>query len=138
MQVAQPALAVAWAYVLLDQDLRPIQLVGMALVIAGLVAVVTMTRRGTPLPEAVEVDDERSPRERRGRLGPQRMGSSRALGGLRGWPPPPTREPDLGNASGGTHMGTFVVVVGGGPLPPPRLGSRRPADGPSAASAQQP
>jgi drug/metabolite transporter (DMT)-like permease len=59
MQVAQPALAVAWAYVLLDQDLRPIQLVGMALVIVGLVAVVTMTRRGTPLPEAVEVDDER-------------------------------------------------------------------------------
>jgi drug/metabolite transporter (DMT)-like permease len=59
MQVAQPALAVAWAYVLLDQDLRPIQLVGMALVIAGLIAVVTKSRRATPLPEAVEIRDER-------------------------------------------------------------------------------
>jgi len=57
MQVAQPALAVAWAYVLLDQDIRGIQLLGMALVIGGLVAVVTMTRRATPLPEAVEVHD---------------------------------------------------------------------------------
>lgn len=57
LQVAQPALAVAWAYVLLDQDLRAIQLVGMALVIAGLVAVVTMTRRASPLPEAIEVAD---------------------------------------------------------------------------------
>jgi drug/metabolite transporter (DMT)-like permease len=57
MQVAQPALAVGWAYVLLDQDVRPIQLLGMALVIGGLVAVVTMTRRAPPLPEAVEIPD---------------------------------------------------------------------------------
>lgn len=46
LQVGQPALAVCWAYLLLDQTIRPIQLVGMALVIAGLVAVVTVTRRG--------------------------------------------------------------------------------------------
>jgi drug/metabolite transporter (DMT)-like permease len=45
MQVAQPALAVVWAYLLLDQGIRPVQLVGMALVIAGLLAVVTITRR---------------------------------------------------------------------------------------------
>jgi drug/metabolite transporter (DMT)-like permease len=59
MQVAQPALAVAWAYILLGQDLRPIQVVGMALVILGLIAVTTVTRRAAPLPEAVEVRDER-------------------------------------------------------------------------------
>lgn len=46
LQVAQPALAVLWAYLLLDQTVRPIQLVGMALVLVGLMAVVTATRRG--------------------------------------------------------------------------------------------
>jgi drug/metabolite transporter (DMT)-like permease len=45
LQVAQPALAVAWAYLLLDQSIRAIQLVGMALVIGGLLAVVMVTRR---------------------------------------------------------------------------------------------
>lgn len=45
LQVAQPALAVVWAYLFLDQTIRPIQLVGMALVIAGLAAVVTLSRR---------------------------------------------------------------------------------------------
>jgi drug/metabolite transporter (DMT)-like permease len=58
LQVSQPALAVVWAYFLLDQELRAIQIVGMALVIAGLVAVVTMSRRAAPLPEAVEVPDQ--------------------------------------------------------------------------------
>jgi drug/metabolite transporter (DMT)-like permease len=48
MTVAQPALAVLWAYLLLDQSIRPIQLVGMAMVVTGLVAVVTVTRRSTP------------------------------------------------------------------------------------------
>ena len=53
-----------------------------------------------------------------GRVGLDRQpkGSSRIVG-LRGWPPPPTREPDLGNASGGKHGGrTAVVVIGGGAL----------------------
>lgn len=45
LQVAQPALAVVWAYLLLDQGIRPIQLLGMALVMVGQIAVVTATRR---------------------------------------------------------------------------------------------
>ena len=48
LQVAQPALAVVWAYMILDQSLEPIQIVGMALVIVGLVAVVTLTHRSAP------------------------------------------------------------------------------------------
>jgi osmoprotectant transport system permease protein len=46
MQVAQPALAVLWAYLLLDQTILPIQLLGMAMVLGGIIAVVTITRRG--------------------------------------------------------------------------------------------
>jgi drug/metabolite transporter (DMT)-like permease len=45
IQVAQPAIAVGWAFLLLGQDLEAIQLVGMALVIAGLLAVVISSRR---------------------------------------------------------------------------------------------
>lgn len=45
LQVAQPALAVVWAYLILDQTIRPIQVVGMALVLAGLTAVVTASRQ---------------------------------------------------------------------------------------------
>ncbi|MGD9995303.1 MAG: DMT family transporter [Ilumatobacteraceae bacterium] len=45
LQVGQPALAVCWAYLLLDQGIRWVQLVGMALVIGGLLAVVFVTRR---------------------------------------------------------------------------------------------
>jgi drug/metabolite transporter (DMT)-like permease len=45
LQVAQPALAVVWAYLILDQTIRPIQLLGMALVLIGLAAVVTQSRR---------------------------------------------------------------------------------------------
>jgi len=70
LQVAQPALAVGWAYLLLDQDLEPIQLLGMALVIAGLVAVVTLTRRSARLeaaaPPAPFPPIEASAAERRG------------------------------------------------------------------------
>ncbi len=47
IQVAQPALAVGWAYLLLDQSLRPIQIVGMVLVLAGLLTVVLVSRRAT-------------------------------------------------------------------------------------------
>jgi drug/metabolite transporter (DMT)-like permease len=45
LQVGQPALAVAWAYLLLDQSIRGIQMIGMVLVICGLLAVVLVTRR---------------------------------------------------------------------------------------------
>lgn len=45
LQVAQPALAVWWAFLLLSQGIRPIQVVGMALVMSGLLAVVLVTRR---------------------------------------------------------------------------------------------
>jgi drug/metabolite transporter (DMT)-like permease len=45
LQVGQPALAVCWAYLLLNQGIRPIQIAGMALVIGGLLAVVLVTRR---------------------------------------------------------------------------------------------
>ena len=42
-----------------------------------------------------------------GRRGPRltvaAQGELAGYGGLRGWPPPPTLEPDLGNASGGNH-----------------------------------
>jgi drug/metabolite transporter (DMT)-like permease len=46
MQVAQPALAVLWSVLLLSQSVRPIQLVGMALVMVGLIAVTLSSRRG--------------------------------------------------------------------------------------------
>lgn len=46
IQVAQPALAVGWAYLLLDQALRGIQIVGMCLVLGGLLTVVLVSRRG--------------------------------------------------------------------------------------------
>jgi drug/metabolite transporter (DMT)-like permease len=36
MQIAQPALAVMWAALLLGEAIRPIQMVGMAMVLAGL------------------------------------------------------------------------------------------------------
>jgi drug/metabolite transporter (DMT)-like permease len=36
LQVAQPALAVAWAFLLLDEEILAVQLVGMALVLLGL------------------------------------------------------------------------------------------------------
>jgi drug/metabolite transporter (DMT)-like permease len=57
LQVAQPALAVGWAYVFLDQGISGLQVIGMALVIAGLVAVVTMTRRTAPLPPEDDLDE---------------------------------------------------------------------------------
>ena len=62
MQVAQPAIAVLWAYLLLDQTIVPIQLAGMALVVIGLVAVVTITRRAAANEAAALIlhDDQRA------------------------------------------------------------------------------
>ena len=45
LQVAQPALAVAWSYVLLGEEIRPAQLPGMALVIVGLAAFSLVSQR---------------------------------------------------------------------------------------------
>ncbi len=45
MQVAQPALAVGWSVVLLGNDVRPVQVAGMVLVLAGLVLVTLRSQR---------------------------------------------------------------------------------------------
>lgn len=45
LQVSQPALAVLWSVLFLDSSVRPIQLVGMALVILGLAMVTVQTQR---------------------------------------------------------------------------------------------
>lgn len=51
MQVAQPALAVLFAFVILGEEVRPLQIVGMALVIIG-IALFTRTAQRRPLPPA--------------------------------------------------------------------------------------
>jgi drug/metabolite transporter (DMT)-like permease len=56
MQVAQPALAVVWAFVLLGEEVEPVQLIGMVLVLAGLTAFTVISHRSTaPLPAAPEL-----------------------------------------------------------------------------------
>ena len=45
VQVSQPALAVTWSVLFLGSSVAGIQVAGMALVIAGLVAVTYFTRR---------------------------------------------------------------------------------------------
>ncbi|MEQ1700168.1 MAG: DMT family transporter [Ilumatobacteraceae bacterium] len=45
LQVSQPALAVLWSVLFLESSVRPIQIVGMALVIAGLAMVTVQTQR---------------------------------------------------------------------------------------------
>ena len=47
IQVGQPALAVVWSAIFLSQSIRPLQVVGMAMVVSGLAAVVVRTQRGT-------------------------------------------------------------------------------------------
>ena len=84
MQVAQPALAIVWAFLILGESIRPLQLVGVLVVMVSL-GLFTW------------VDD---PRQRYAEG--QTTRGARRNAGLRGWPPPPTREPDLGNASGGS------------------------------------
>ena len=49
LQVSQPALAALWAVWLLDSSVRAIQILGMALVILGLIAVTVQTKRSTAL-----------------------------------------------------------------------------------------
>ncbi|MEO8266931.1 MAG: DMT family transporter [Ilumatobacteraceae bacterium] len=47
IQVGQPALAVVWSAIFLSQAIRPLQVVGMAMVVCGLAAVVVQTQRRT-------------------------------------------------------------------------------------------
>ncbi len=47
MQVGQPALAVVWSAIFLSQSVRSLQVLGMAMVVLGLAAVVVQTQRGT-------------------------------------------------------------------------------------------
>jgi drug/metabolite transporter (DMT)-like permease len=54
MQVAQPALAVMWAALLLDEDLRGMQVVGMALVLVGLALFTYTSQRSAPPIDVVE------------------------------------------------------------------------------------
>ncbi len=53
LQVAQPALAVMWSMIFLGSSVRPVQFAGMALVIAGLVAVTVQTRRAALVPATI-------------------------------------------------------------------------------------
>lgn len=47
LQVSQPALAALWSVWLLDSSVRPIQILGMALVIVGLIAVTVQSQRSS-------------------------------------------------------------------------------------------
>ena len=53
LQVSQPALAVAWSYVLLGEEIRPAQIPGMILVVVGLAAFTWVSQRR---PARVQVD----------------------------------------------------------------------------------
>ena len=47
MQVGQPALAVVWSALFLSQSIRPVQFLGMTMVVFGLATVVVQTQRRT-------------------------------------------------------------------------------------------
>ena len=87
IQVGQPAIAVCWGALILGEQIELAQVPGMVLVITGLVAFTVIAQRRTPTEAAT-----------RGRRSPR---GARRTGGLRGRPPPPTREPEPGNAGGG-------------------------------------
>jgi drug/metabolite transporter (DMT)-like permease len=55
IQVAQPALAVMWGYVLLGEEIRPAQIPGMILVIIGLAAFTIVSQRNV---RAVSIEDD--------------------------------------------------------------------------------
>ena len=87
IQVAQPAIAVCWSFIVLGEAVKVAQIPGMVLVIVGLVAFTIVSQRRSATPAATV--------ERRPTRG------ARGTGGLRGRSPPPTREPEPGNAGGG-------------------------------------
>ena len=55
-QVAQPALAVVWSFLLLGEVIDPMQGLGIAIVVGGLLAFVGMHQRPRDLPDRVRVD----------------------------------------------------------------------------------
>jgi drug/metabolite transporter (DMT)-like permease len=55
-QVAQPALAVLWAYLLLSEELQQGQYVGIALVMGGLLAFIVLNERGNRARHAEQVE----------------------------------------------------------------------------------
>jgi drug/metabolite transporter (DMT)-like permease len=57
MGVAQPAIAVCWAMVLLDEPVKVAQVPGMAVLLAGLIGFTLLQQRARPtVPTAVEAD----------------------------------------------------------------------------------
>ena len=57
MGVAQPAIAVCWAMLLLDEPVKPAQVPGMAVLLAGLVGFTLLQQRGRPLVTAISECD---------------------------------------------------------------------------------
>ena len=53
-QVAQPALAVVWSFLLLGETVRPWQVVGIAIVMSGLLAFLVLNERGSRARRATE------------------------------------------------------------------------------------
>ena len=58
IQVAQPAIAVVWGYLLLGEEIRAAQIPGMVLVIVGLVAFTIVSQRRAASGAATMVDDQ--------------------------------------------------------------------------------
>jgi drug/metabolite transporter (DMT)-like permease len=56
-QVAQPALAVVWSFLLLGERVRPWQVVGIAIVMGGLVAFLVLNQRGSRARRAAEPEE---------------------------------------------------------------------------------
>lgn len=56
MQVAQPALAIVWAFLLLGESVRPVQIVGVAVVMISLALFTASTTRGNARRRAAEAD----------------------------------------------------------------------------------
>ena len=58
IQVAQPAIAVCWSFLILGERIEPAQIPGMALVIAGLVAFTMIGQRRSAVPPATVDSDQ--------------------------------------------------------------------------------
>lgn len=58
LQVAQPALAVMWAFLILGESIRPLQVVGMVLVISGLALFILQSNRSSVAPATLALATE--------------------------------------------------------------------------------
>ncbi len=56
-QVAQPALAVVWSFLLLGETVRPWQVAGIAIVMSGLLAFLVLNQRGSRTRRAAEPEE---------------------------------------------------------------------------------